>query len=263
MGFLFSDYKADTAGQNFSANIAAQQAALRQAQQGQLGLAQALQQQAQGGGANPALGMLQRGTENAIKQGSGMIASQRGINPALAQRLAAQQAAERGQEAAQAGSILQAQQQQQALGQLGNVYGNMGNLANQAQGISQNALSNANAVNAGVEQANQNMAGKLVGGIASGVGSLMGLSHGGPVPGQPSIAGDHPANDTVPAMLSPGEIVIPRSQAKSPDKAKQFIDHIMGSKEDPNKNDFDEVTYADVLAYQKKLHELIQRMAKK
>jgi hypothetical protein len=34
--------------------------------------------------------------------------------------------------------------------------------------------------------------------------------------------GDHPENDIVPAMLSPGEIVIPRSKAKDPKKAAAF-----------------------------------------
>jgi hypothetical protein len=40
--------------------------------------------------------------------------------------------------------------------------------------------------------------------------------NGGGVPGQANVAGDSPKNDTVPAMLSPGEYVVPRSQAKSP-----------------------------------------------
>lgn len=45
-------------------------------------------------------------------------------------------------------------------------------------------------------------------------------AHGGLIPG------DSPKNDTVPAMLSPGEIVIPRSVAQSedaPDKAAEFV----------------------------------------
>ena len=35
-------------------------------------------------------------------------------------------------------------------------------------------------------------------------------------------------------MLSPGEIVIPRSAAKDADKAKEFIDHLKGNKSKPN-----------------------------
>lgn len=37
---------------------------------------------------------------------------------------------------------------------------------------------------------------------------------GGKVPGIPKVTGDSPKNDTVPAMLSPGEIVVPRTMAK-------------------------------------------------
>lgn len=50
---------------------------------------------------------------------------------------------------------------------------------------------------------------------------------GGRVPGQASVPGDSKENDTVPAMLSPGEIVIPRSLANSPVRAKKFIEHLM------------------------------------
>ncbi len=42
---------------------------------------------------------------------------------------------------------------------------------------------------------------------------------GGCVPGEAKIAGDSAQNDTVPAMLSPGENVIPRSKANNPEKA--------------------------------------------
>lgn len=45
---------------------------------------------------------------------------------------------------------------------------------------------------------------------------------GGPVQGQAQVAGDSLKNDTVPAMLSPGEIVIPRSHAMDPDLAAEF-----------------------------------------
>ncbi len=51
-------------------------------------------------------------------------------------------------------------------------------------------------------------------------------SNGALVPGQPVVGGDNPKNDTVPAMLSPGEIVIPRSiiQGKNaPEAAKKFV----------------------------------------
>lgn len=46
--------------------------------------------------------------------------------------------------------------------------------------------------------------------------------NGGHVPGKPKVMGDNEANDTVPAMLSPGEIVVPRTKAKDPKKAAAF-----------------------------------------
>lgn len=45
------------------------------------------------------------------------------------------------------------------------------------------------------------------------------LSKGGNVPGQAKVSGDSYSNDTVPAMLSPGEVVIPRHVMESKDPA--------------------------------------------
>lgn len=53
------------------------------------------------------------------------------------------------------------------------------------------------------------------------------------VPGKAKVKGDNLKNDNVPAMLSPGEIVIPRSIAQHPDapnKAAQFVQSIMAKK---------------------------------
>jgi hypothetical protein len=54
---------------------------------------------------------------------------------------------------------------------------------------------------------------------------------GGPVPGTPNVPGDSTENDTVPARLSPHEIVLPRTVAQAPDapaKAAQFVGQIKG-----------------------------------
>jgi hypothetical protein len=53
--------------------------------------------------------------------------------------------------------------------------------------------------------------GALGGGVANATGP--GYAHGGEIPGHAKHAGDDPRNDTVHAMLSPGEIVIPRTEA--------------------------------------------------
>ena len=88
------------------------------------------------------------------------------------------------------------------------------------------------------------------GGIGAGIGALAALAHGGkvpshlshiaqiyhpnfntkgtthlkarggPVPGKAKVAGDSPKNDTVKTMLSPGEVVIPRSIMESEDPVK-------------------------------------------
>jgi hypothetical protein len=56
-------------------------------------------------------------------------------------------------------------------------------------------------------------------------GAMM-ASSGGDVPGAPVVGGDDPQNDTVKALLSPGEIVIPRSitqSADAPERAARFV----------------------------------------
>jgi len=52
------------------------------------------------------------------------------------------------------------------------------------------------------------------------------LSHGGVVPGKAPLPGDHPANDVIPARLSPGEVVVPRSAAGNPHALAAFIAHL-------------------------------------
>lgn len=54
---------------------------------------------------------------------------------------------------------------------------------------------------------------------------------GGNVPGQAQSHGDSKKNDTVPTMLSPGEIVLPRSVTEGPNmekKAIEFLRHLKG-----------------------------------
>lgn len=66
---------------------------------------------------------------------------------------------------------------------------------------------------------------------ASALSQLM--SMGGGVPGHAQQDGNHLANDTVPAMLSPGEIVLPRSVTQDEDaaeKARLFVEAIQKRK---------------------------------
>jgi hypothetical protein len=64
---------------------------------------------------------------------------------------------------------------------------------------------------------------------------------GGRIPGKAPRDGDHPENDIIDAKLSPDEIVVPRSKAKDPKKAKSFIDDVFEEEkvEKKNKKDYD------------------------
>lgn len=102
-------------------------------------------------------------------------------------------------------------------------------------GVSEQQANQATA--AGQQQAG--LIGGLIGG-ASQVGAAaatptqsapaaayMVASEGGNVPGEAEVPGDSLKNDRVKAMLSPGEVVVPRSIAHDPDRVKQFVSHLM------------------------------------
>ena len=74
------------------------------------------------------------------------------------------------------------------------------------------AAQQTNALNSFSLDPNQN----LLRGIA-------GRAHGGKIEGPEVVKGDHEANDIIPAMLSAGEVVVPKSKAKDPEKAKEFV----------------------------------------
>jgi len=52
------------------------------------------------------------------------------------------------------------------------------------------------------------------------------MTDGGYVPGKAKVKGDSPQNDTVPAMLSPGEVVIPRSAANDEEDYDKFMKEV-------------------------------------
>lgn len=56
-------------------------------------------------------------------------------------------------------------------------------------------------------------------------------SHGAVVPGKAPVPGDSSKNDIVPARLSPGELVVPRSIASNPDAVKRFVQNLAHQKE--------------------------------
>lgn len=66
-------------------------------------------------------------------------------------------------------------------------------------------------------------------------GEIHDYLNGGMVDGKASVPGNSPKNDTVQAMLSPGEIVLPRTVAQhpSPDHVMDFLNRIRSKKEAP------------------------------
>lgn len=81
---------------------------------------------------------------------------------------------------------------------------------------------------------------------------------GGPVPGRAAVQGDSARNDTVPALLSPGEEVLPRSvtQAQNaPARAAEFVRHLQKKKEA-------QTGYSKVAESKKSLQERVARLEK-
>lgn len=224
----------------------------------QQGLADTLAQQAAGAGPNPAQEQYKKNLWQALKAQAGAIASNRSLSPALASRLIAQQGGDAIQGQAANAAQLQAEQtlaaQRALAGQQASMLQggqNLGAQSLQGQDIWQRAIANQNQlgmgaqnINAGIAAQNAQMqnqtnmgilsglssagaamaGGKAHGGEITSVGSK--LKDGGNVPGMAQIEGDSPKNDTVHAMLSPGEIVIPRSLVDDPERAKKFIEQI-------------------------------------
>lgn len=207
------------------------------------GLVQALQQQMQGQGPNLAQTQLQSALNQENQQAAGLIGSQRGLNPQLAARQILQQQAQNTQATANQAAQLRQQQQLAAQQQLGSVLsGELGTLAGAQNAGNANAIQQnlgVSGINAGVAQQNTQAANNFFPGLLGGlgqagvkVGSFLhdggevpamvspgekvippggNAEDGGIVPGQAPVKGDSPKNDIVPAMLKPGTIVVPRS----------------------------------------------------
>jgi len=229
----------------------------------QAALADALRAQAEGRGPSLAQMQYQRALEASQAAAASQLASARGLSPAQAQRLlitrqagaqaaAASQSAQlrlQEQQAAQAalGNLLGQRRQQELLGgQLAaGLYGTAGSLGTQ-QAISQAEIdqrAKGMVLGYGKEQqeVEQKRSGAIAGAGAAGAEGLfkaMTAARGREmptreIPGKAKFKGDTRSNDTVPALLSPGEIVLPRSVAQAPDapqKAMKFVDAIKKQK---------------------------------
>ena len=188
-----------------------------------------LQQQAQAG--DPAaLGQLGQGTTAANATAEAVGQSQPGLSRMSALGGIGNAQAANTQTGAGQEAILKAQEQQQALGETSSILGNQAAVDAQQAAAQAAAAQGLRESNVATVANNNKTIGNLVSSIPL-VGGIVapwvansqgtgggggGLSKGGKVPGKPRVFGDSEANDTVPAKLSPGEIVLPRSVAQHP-----------------------------------------------
>lgn len=228
-GFLQGGASALTAQSGYKAEIP------QEVWQQQQALAKALQDQAMGVGANPAQAQYGENLNQVAAQQAGAIASQKGISPALQARMIANQGAQAQVSGAGQAATLQAQQQIAAQQQQAQLANQMVNQQLAAQGVNAGiAQANAGAVNETTKGIISGISGAMAGGATKGkyaggpITMADALKQGGKVPGTPMVPGDSPKNDTVHAMLSPGEIVIPRSMVEDPERAKRFIEELNG-----------------------------------
>lgn len=183
-----NDYKVQQGGYASAAQQAILNAQKNQQDQGDY--INMLRGQAAGTGApSVAQMLLEQQTQRNAQGAASSIASQRGMNPALAAKLALDQAAGQNQQSAGQAAILRSQEQLQAQGLLGQALGQQGSqnnvLLNTTGGLDANLqglgaqVSGQNAqlalaadqINAGVAGQNAGTAGALVGGLIAGTGA--------------------------------------------------------------------------------------------
>lgn len=214
-------------------------------------LAQVLQAQQKGQGPSVAALQLKDAMDRNAAMGAGQIAAQKGINTGLAQRLINQNMANTQQAIGGQAALLRAQEQQQATANLGNLYNQMGTMGIENQRSLSGVINPSQQVEAETSRQNAAQRAQIAGGLINAGGGIAaagakGAAHGAYVGGIALHPGDNKKNDIVPAMLSPGEIVIPRSKANDPDKAKEFVEALLSEKRKK------ETSYSDVLKAKKR-----------
>lgn len=219
-------------------------------------LLQQLQTQAAGQGPSIAESQLKAAMERNLQQQLAAAKSQRGVNPAIAQRNLMRTGSQLQAQTAEQGAIARMQEQQAARQALANQI----NQEQQYQLGLYGQGTTAGAQLGALEQARQKeqnaMLGNAIGGLAAGAGPLVsgvksgfdwlsslrqnpteggavktgiGLastfaaSKGGRVPGPLKNKIDSKKNDIVPAALSPGEVVVPKSVVNEGPKAAAFF----------------------------------------
>ncbi len=197
-----------------------------------------LQAAVAGNGPTVAQGLLQRATDDQMSNAMALGAAQQGqgLGYGAALRQIADQRARIGQQSAGQAALLRAQEQQTAMGQLAQTLLGVRGLDQSQAGMTGENAYRYEALRHGAEQNAQANRRDLVGNIINPLGAVLktaaGFSRGGKVPGyaEGGMPMDSQKNDTVPAMLSPGEIVIPRSITmgeNAPERAAAFVREVM------------------------------------
>ena len=245
-------------------------------------LADMLMQQAQGKGPSLAQEQFAQALAKFQEQQAASISSQKGINPALAARLIGEQGASYGQQAAAGSGQLRAQEILGARGQLAEALSaqrgqdlaqqnsqtqrlaTLGQLESGQSGLDVRQGLGVQDINANIEARNSamrerfNNAGIKAWSDSSqqfmkGMGMMMAeggrvgdFTDGGEVPGEPKVGGDSEKNDVVLAMLSPDEIVLPRTVAmdESGESAKSFVQELAKSSSKKSKGGYSSVIAA-------------------
>jgi len=239
-------------------------------------LAEMLRAQAEGRGPSLAQMQFAQALQQAQAATQSQLASARGLSPAQAQQLALQQQAAARQQAAAQSGMMRLQEQMAAQANLGTALAQQRQGSTLAASLAGQLGSQAGELGLGTQQLEQQrllaeqqlrqeqqrqMEKGIATAIGTGAGAIFGsmggpggavagaklgaelgskFASGGEIKGRTKFKGDTRSNDTVPAMLSPGEIVLPRTVAQAPDapeKAKDFVSAIK-SKKKPTPKDY-------------------------
>lgn len=189
--------------------------------QDEAGFTQQLARIAAGEGKTASELQQEQGLQRAAAQAQSMAASQRGISPALAARLASQGLGELQQDVIGQSAINRLRENEAARNLLAQTY------ASQRGSRIEGAKTEFESGEASAGRAGKFLQ-TLGGGLMPHAGGAGGAAAGGAAAAKAKMAYggaiDNPENDTVPAMLSPGEIVVPKSVVKmGPQASAQFV----------------------------------------
>lgn len=145
-------------------------------------LQQQLEQQAAGAGPTPEQIQYEANVQRQLAGGQGLIASQRGLNPALATRMGANLAASQGAQSAGQAAMLGQTRQIEAQKQLQNLLSGRAGQAFTQQQLMTQANVPTMQTQAAIANANQQAAQGIVGGLLGGIGAMAQRAHGGEIP---------------------------------------------------------------------------------